>query len=141
MDNLTAASFRALPDEAPLAMPTQSLRTMPPRVPRPASSPRAMWLRRFLVIGGAVALTIAGAHEMYLVLAVNGVTDSGGLHAGAVPRSVRLDRAVVHQRACRLLLAACGGRLSAGDGFQCAGAASGIPYRAADADLQRTACA
>ncbi len=74
MDNLTAASFRALPDEAPLAMPTQSLRTMPPRVPRPASSPRAMWLRRFLVIGGAVVLTIAGAHEMYLVFAVNGVT-------------------------------------------------------------------
>ena len=30
MDNLTAASFRALPDEAPLAMPTQSLRTMRP---------------------------------------------------------------------------------------------------------------
>ncbi len=33
-----------------------------------------MWLRRFVVIGGAVALTIAGAHEMYLVFAVNGVT-------------------------------------------------------------------
>ena len=33
-----------------------------------------MWLRRFVVIGGAIALTIAGAHEMYLVFAVNGVT-------------------------------------------------------------------
>jgi membrane glycosyltransferase len=74
MDNLTAASFRALPDEAPLAMPTQSLRTAPRRMPRPASSPRAMWLRRFVVIGGAVALTIEGAHEMYLVFAGNGVT-------------------------------------------------------------------
>jgi membrane glycosyltransferase len=74
MDNLTAASFRALPDEAPLAMPTQSLRTAPLRTPRPASSPRAMWLRRSLVIGGAVVLTIASAHEMYLVFAVNGVT-------------------------------------------------------------------
>ena len=33
-----------------------------------------MGLRRFVVIGGAVALTIAGAHEMYLVFAVNGIT-------------------------------------------------------------------
>jgi membrane glycosyltransferase len=33
-----------------------------------------MWLRRFVVIGGAIALTIAGAHEMYLVFAVNGIT-------------------------------------------------------------------
>ena len=33
-----------------------------------------MGLRRFLVIGAAVALTIEGAHEMYLVFAVNGVT-------------------------------------------------------------------
>ena len=74
MDSLTAGRFRALPDEAPLAMPTQSLRIAPARAPRPASSPRAMGLRRFVVIGGAVALTIAGAHEMYLVFAVNGIT-------------------------------------------------------------------
>ncbi|MGC1407845.1 MAG: glucans biosynthesis glucosyltransferase MdoH [Acetobacteraceae bacterium] len=74
MDNLTATSFRALPAEAPLAMPVQSLRAAPSRTPRPASSPRAMWLRRFMVIGGAIALTIAGAHEMYLVFAGNGVT-------------------------------------------------------------------
>jgi membrane glycosyltransferase len=33
-----------------------------------------MWLRRFIVIGGAIALTAEGAHEMYLVFAVNGVT-------------------------------------------------------------------
>jgi membrane glycosyltransferase len=74
VDSLTAGRFRALPDEAPLAMPTQSLRIAPARAPRPASSPRAMGLRRFVVIGGAVALTIAGAHEMYLVFAVNGIT-------------------------------------------------------------------
>jgi membrane glycosyltransferase len=74
VDNLTATSFRALPAEAPLAMPVQSLRAAPSRTPRPASSPRAMWLRRFMVIGGAIALTIAGAHEMYLVFAGNGVT-------------------------------------------------------------------
>ena len=55
-------------------MPVQSLRAAPSRTPRPASSPRAMWLRRFMVIGGAIALTIAGAHEMYLVFAGNGVT-------------------------------------------------------------------
>ena len=55
-------------------MPTQSLRTAPPHALRPPSSPRAMGLRRLTVIGGAVALTIVGAHEMYLVFAVNGVT-------------------------------------------------------------------
>jgi len=55
-------------------MPTQSLRAAPPHAPRPPSTPRALWLRRLVVIGGAVVLTIAGAHEMYLVFAVNGVT-------------------------------------------------------------------
>lgn len=76
MDDLTtqAAPFRALPGEAPLAMPTQSLREAPPPSPRPVSSPRAMALRRFVVIGGAVVLTIAGVEEMYRVFAVNGVT-------------------------------------------------------------------
>ena len=74
MDGLNAASFRALPDEAPLAMPTQSLRVAPSRTPRPPSAPRAIGLRRFLVIGGAVALTVEGVHEMYLVFAANGVT-------------------------------------------------------------------
>ena len=76
MDDLTtqAAPFRALPDEAPLAMPTQSLREAPPPSPRPASSPRAMALRRFVVIGGAIVLTIAGVEEMYRVFAVNGLT-------------------------------------------------------------------
>jgi membrane glycosyltransferase len=77
-DNLTATTgFRALPDEAPLAMPTQSLRESPPRSPRPASAPRAMLLRRVIVIGGAVALTGAGAVEMYQVFAVNGLTALG----------------------------------------------------------------
>jgi membrane glycosyltransferase len=66
--------FRALPDEAPLAMPTQSLRRGPARTGRFASTPRAMGLRRFLVIGGAIALTGFGTEEMYRVLAVNGVT-------------------------------------------------------------------
>ncbi|MBN8909225.1 MAG: hypothetical protein J0H99_22075, partial [Rhodospirillales bacterium] len=48
---------RALPDPAPLPMPTQSLRAAPPRRGRLPSSPRAIGLRRFLVIGSAIALT------------------------------------------------------------------------------------
>ncbi|HLY90053.1 MAG TPA: glucan biosynthesis glucosyltransferase H, partial [Acetobacteraceae bacterium] len=73
MDDV-AVSFRGLPDEAPLAMPTQSLREAPARVRRPASAPRFMAVRRLLVFGGAVALTGAGAAEMYQVFTVNGVT-------------------------------------------------------------------
>jgi membrane glycosyltransferase len=67
-------SFRPLPDEAPLTMPTQSLRQAPQRVGHFASSPRTMWLRRLLVIGGAIVMTAVGAREMYRVLAVNGAT-------------------------------------------------------------------
>ncbi|MBN8872029.1 MAG: glucans biosynthesis glucosyltransferase MdoH [Rhodospirillales bacterium] len=65
---------RALPDPAPLPMPTQSLRAAPPRRGRLPSSPRAIGLRRFLVIGSAIALTAFGGEEMYRVLAVNGPT-------------------------------------------------------------------
>ena len=97
-------------------MPTQSLREAPPPSARPASSPRAMALRRFVVIGGAIVLTIVGAEEMYRVFAVNGADGAGGLHAGAVPRAVRLDRTVVHQRARRLLLAAGRRRAALGTG-------------------------
>ncbi len=72
-------SFQPLPAESPLAMPTQSLRQHAPRSPRAAparrvSAPRAMGLRRLLVIGGAIILTAFGAREMYRVLAVNGAT-------------------------------------------------------------------
>src|SRR6185437_6174339 len=76
VDILTAASagFRALPDEAPMLMPTQSLHAAPKRVPRPPSSPRGIVLRRLLVIGGAIALAGAGIWQMELVLAVNGLT-------------------------------------------------------------------
>jgi membrane glycosyltransferase len=78
MDNLTAHdAFRALPDEAPLEMPSQSLHEVPPPTPKPPSSPRGMALRRFVVIGGAIVLTIVGAEEMYRVFAVNGLTALG----------------------------------------------------------------
>ncbi len=80
MDELSAPphaglgpDFRALPDEAPLDMPVQSLRRAPPRG-RPATAPRGMAPRRLFVIGGAVVLAAAGAHEMYLVLHVGGMT-------------------------------------------------------------------
>jgi membrane glycosyltransferase len=67
-------TFRALPDEAPLTMPTQSLRQAPARTRRFASTPRAMGVRRFFVIGGAIVLTGFGTNEMFKVLAVNGLT-------------------------------------------------------------------
>lgn len=67
-------TFRPLPAEARLEMPTQSLRHRPPRGGRFASAPRAVGLRRLLVIGGAIVMTAFGAREMYRVLAVNGAT-------------------------------------------------------------------
>jgi membrane glycosyltransferase len=69
-----SVTFRPVPEEAPLAMPTQSLRQAPARIGRMASSPRAMGLRRLIVIGSAIVLTGFAAREMYRALAVNGVT-------------------------------------------------------------------
>jgi membrane glycosyltransferase len=75
MDSLTATTRpRALPAEAPLPMPEQSLRVAPSGRRRPASSPRGIFLRRLLVIGGAIAMTGVGTWQMKLVLAVNGLT-------------------------------------------------------------------
>jgi membrane glycosyltransferase len=74
MDSLTGAVFRALPEEAPIAMPVQSLRVAPLRSGRPASSPRWIGARRLLVIGGAIVLTGIGTWQMKLVLAANGLT-------------------------------------------------------------------
>lgn len=70
MDGVTAPTgWRALPPEAPLEMPVQSLRQKPQRraggLP---SRPTATWLRRLLVIGSAIALTAFAAREMWLVL-------------------------------------------------------------------------
>jgi membrane glycosyltransferase len=77
-ETVTAAErvVPSLPNEAPLAMPTQSLRhpDTPARSGRLASSPRGIGLRRLLVIGPAIVLTGFAAREMYRVLAVNGVT-------------------------------------------------------------------
>ncbi|WP_428376307.1 glucans biosynthesis glucosyltransferase MdoH [Lichenicoccus sp.] len=57
-----------LPPAAPLAMQPQSLGHAPPRPPHPATAPRLIGLRRLLVIGSAILLTLAAAREMYLVL-------------------------------------------------------------------------
>ncbi|MFT8243992.1 glucans biosynthesis glucosyltransferase MdoH [Roseomonas sp. BN140053] len=66
---VAAPDWRALPPEAPLAMPVQSLRRRPERreAARP-SAPGGMFWRRLLVIGGAVLLTVLGGREMWRVL-------------------------------------------------------------------------
>ena len=75
MDDLIgSARFQAVPADAPIAMPTQSLRVAPGRSRRPVSSPRAIGLRRLLVIGSAVVLTGLAVWQMKLVLAANGLT-------------------------------------------------------------------
>ncbi len=66
------AAAPALPPEAPMAMPVQSLEHAPPRGPRPATTPRALLLRRLFVIGGAIAMTAVGGEQMYFVLNGNG---------------------------------------------------------------------
>ena len=55
-------------------MPTQSLRAAPARRGTPVTEPRLIRTRRALVIGSAVAMTVAAIYEMYRVLAVNGPT-------------------------------------------------------------------
>jgi membrane glycosyltransferase len=76
LDNIltNAPPFRALPDEAPLAMPTQSLWTAPERHATPGTELRLIGLRRILVIGSAIVMTVEATHEMYRVLGVNGPT-------------------------------------------------------------------
>jgi membrane glycosyltransferase len=49
-------------------MPVQSLRTAPPREGRAPAPTGGLALRRFLVLGGAVAMTALGGRQMYLVL-------------------------------------------------------------------------
>src|SRR5947209_10789206 len=61
-----------LPPEAPLAMPVQSLRggaRAPVRF-----APLTIAARRAFVFGTALLLSVIAAYEMYLVLAVGGLT-------------------------------------------------------------------
>ncbi len=68
----------ALPPEAPLPMPVQSLSHAPQAggapgaARRPDTGPSGLALRRLFVIGGAVLLTAGGGYEMYFVLNGNG---------------------------------------------------------------------
>ena len=67
-----------MPPEAPLAMPTQSLtqfrRSRSTATGRRRNSTRTPWLARLFVFGGALAMTVYGAEEMYGVVDVGGVT-------------------------------------------------------------------
>jgi len=65
------------PREAPLDMPVQSLSHFDRRTRIEDSKKRfalGTWIARLLVFGGGLALTIYGAHEMYKVVEVGGVT-------------------------------------------------------------------
>ena len=95
-----------------------------------------MALRRLIVIGGAVALTIGRAAGDVPRVRGERRDRAGDLHAGAVRRAVRLDRAVVHQCARRLLSRCSRRRLPSrhGPDSHCRRCHA---HRAADADLQR----
>ena len=65
----------ATPPESPLDMPTQSLRRRGATYTRVrAGVAGGTWLARVLIFGGAVALTVYGAMEMYRVVSVGGTT-------------------------------------------------------------------
>jgi membrane glycosyltransferase len=67
----------AMPAESPLAMPIQSLfhfDRSKDRTRSPRRSSLWSWFARFLVFGGAFALTGYGAYEMYEVVSVGTVT-------------------------------------------------------------------
>lgn len=70
--NRASFGMAALPEEAPLAMPVQSLDIAPAKRTRPTTAPRGLALRRLFVIGGAVVMTTAGGEQMYFVLNGNG---------------------------------------------------------------------
>ncbi|MFQ6310904.1 glucans biosynthesis glucosyltransferase MdoH [Lysobacter capsici] len=69
-----AVAYEALPAEAPMAMPVQSLR-VGERPDRPLpSAPNAMGWRRLYVIGGAALLTLTAGYHILRVLYVGGLS-------------------------------------------------------------------
>ncbi len=68
------AGRATLPAEAPMPMPEQSFREGRLKVPRQRTAPRLMALRRFYILGGTAAMTIAATVMMWKVLAMNGIT-------------------------------------------------------------------
>ncbi|MGE8209848.1 MAG: glucans biosynthesis glucosyltransferase MdoH [Stenotrophomonas rhizophila] len=63
-----------LPAEAPMSMPEQSFKDGRLQVPRQRTAPRMMALRRFYILGGTAAMTIAATVMMWKVLAMNGIS-------------------------------------------------------------------
>jgi membrane glycosyltransferase len=76
---IVGPEFKALPREAPLDMPVQSLKARPRRHARPISAPRLVFVRRLLVLVATALLTAFGAHEMFQVMNVAGLTILEGL--------------------------------------------------------------
>ena len=78
IDMASILAVPAMPPEAPLDMPTQSLRHFDPKTERRAwQSPihrRVPWLARLVVFGGAALLLGFGIEEMYRVVNVGEVT-------------------------------------------------------------------
>ena len=68
----TAGGF--LPHESPLAMAAADLGQAPHTVSKPVSAGAGMLMRRAFILVLTVALTGAGAYEMYMVVQVGGVT-------------------------------------------------------------------
>ena len=66
--------IEALPPEAPLAMPEQSLWARRGRVGSPRTGPSSVPVRRLFVFGASIVMTMAAAYEMYEVLEVGGLT-------------------------------------------------------------------
>jgi membrane glycosyltransferase len=67
----------AMPAEAPLAMPVQSLTRFARREKRRWAAPALAytpWAARLFVFGGALALTLYGAYQMYRVVEVGVIT-------------------------------------------------------------------
>lgn len=67
-DRPAAEARTALPPRAPMEMPVQSLKAQPHREAGPLRRDRGVAIRRFLVIAGAVLMTVVGGRQMYLVL-------------------------------------------------------------------------
>ena len=74
MDALTRQASAYLPPEARQEMPVQSLRGAVSPAGRLATAPPGIGARRAFVFGVTLALTLFAAYEMYLVLAVGGLT-------------------------------------------------------------------
>ncbi|MBV8443440.1 MAG: glucan biosynthesis glucosyltransferase H, partial [Hyphomicrobiales bacterium] len=76
-DDTGSSLGSSMPGFAPLAMPAQSLWRFSRRDRRPLAAPRLARppiLTRLAVFGGALALTVYGADQMYKVVALGSVT-------------------------------------------------------------------